>query len=74
MPPAVWMAIRPGPTPDRPAALIKLPFRVPSRSTMTLLEAVELTLAFCVMPPPPSRMLLVTVVPCTSRIPAELSP
>ena len=64
----------PGPTPDSPPCRYKLPFKVPSRSTMMLLDWVELVLAFCTIPPPPKRMLLVNLVPCTSRKAAELSP
>ena len=46
MPPNVCTPTMPGPTPDRPEEMITSPFTVPSRSTMTLLDAVELALAF----------------------------
>src|SRR5260221_14618351 len=45
MPPRVCTRIMPGPTPDRLDWRTKLPRKVPSKSIMTLLDAVELTLA-----------------------------
>src|SRR5689334_18103103 len=74
MPPRVWKPIMPAPTPERVEARNTLPFTVPSRSTMMELEAVELVLAFCRMPPPPSKMLLVTLVPWVRRKAADPSP
>src|SRR5690348_9883060 len=74
MPPRVCTPIRPGPTPEIPPCRNRSPFRVPSRSTTILLDWVELVLAFCTIPPPPRMILLVILVPCTRRKPAEASP
>ena len=45
MPPRVSIPVMPAPTPEIAEETEKLPFSVPFRSTMTELEAVELTLA-----------------------------
>src|SRR5271170_2898907 len=44
MPPRVWMPVMPAPTPEMAELKKRSPFSVPSRSTMTELDWVELTL------------------------------
>ena len=68
------MPTMPAPTPEKLEPRMTLPFTVPSRSTMMALDAVEFTLAFCRMPPPPKRILLVTLVPWVRRKAADPSP
>ena len=74
MPPLTWMPIRPAPAAEIWPALKKLPFSAPSSSTTMESDWVELVDPFWMMPPPPSRMLLVTLEFCCSQKATEVSP